>query len=152
MTWSETLKTGFFASQPILYHLGRKHYTGFIQGSLSKIHGLFKDFQDYFTVFKDKKFRKNTDRSVKILLQKCWTEIMEKLVLENEYEIVVPLFGAANAAPNKGTAILYWYRILTTALSSTENRRIQGLFKAFEWFPSTFQGRFNFQGLFKKAL
>ena len=26
---------------------------------------------------------------------------MEKLVLENEYEIVVPLFGAAFAAPNK---------------------------------------------------
>ena len=34
---------------------------------------------------------------------------MEKLVQENEYEIVVPIFGAANAfaAPNKGTAILY---------------------------------------------
>ena len=33
---------------------------------------------------------------------------MEKLVLENEYEFVVPLFGAAFAAPNKGIAILYW--------------------------------------------
>ena len=32
-----------------------------------------------------------------------------------------------------------------------ENNRIQGLFKAFE-ISSTFQGRFNFQGLFKKAL
>ena len=32
---------------------------------------------------------------------------MEKLVLENEYEIVVPLFGEAFAAPNKGTTILY---------------------------------------------
>ena len=31
---------------------------------------------------------------------------MEKLVLENEYEIVVPLFGAAFAAPNKDTPIL----------------------------------------------
>ena len=31
----------------------------------------------------------------------------EKLVLGNEYEIVVPLFGAAFAAPNKGMAILY---------------------------------------------
>ena len=31
---------------------------------------------------------------------------MEILVLENEYEIVVPLFGAAFAAPNKGTPIL----------------------------------------------
>ena len=25
----------------------------------------------------------------------------------NPYKIVVPLFGAANAAPNKGTTILY---------------------------------------------
>ena len=25
----------------------------------------------------------------------------------NQYKIVVPLFGVANAAPNKGTAILY---------------------------------------------
>ena len=32
---------------------------------------------------------------------------MEKLVLENEYEIVLPLFGAAIAAPNKGTTILH---------------------------------------------
>ena len=28
-----------------------------------------------------------------------------KLSLENEYKIVVPLFGAAFAAPNKGTII-----------------------------------------------
>ena len=27
----------------------------------------------------------------------------------NQYKIVVPLFGAANAAPNKGTAILYLF-------------------------------------------
>ena len=37
---------------------------------------------------------KNPDLSVKILFQKCYTEIMEKLVLENQYKIVVPLFGA----------------------------------------------------------
>ena len=50
---------------------------------------------------------KNLDLCVKILLQKCKTEIMEKLVLENEYKIVVPLFGAAFTVPNKGTTILY---------------------------------------------
>ena len=77
---------------------------------------------------------------------------MEKLVLENEYGIVVPLFGAAFAAPNKGTTILYWFRSLSTVSSSTENRRIQDLFKALEYFSSTFQGGFNFQGHFKKAL
>ena len=38
---------------------------------------------------------KNTDLSVKILLQKCQTEIMEKLALENKYKIIVPLFGVA---------------------------------------------------------
>ena len=32
---------------------------------------------------------------------------MEKLVLENKYKIVVPLFGAAFAAPNKGTTVLF---------------------------------------------
>ena len=32
---------------------------------------------------------------------------MEKLVLENKYKIVVPLFGAIRyVAPNKGTKIL----------------------------------------------
>ena len=31
---------------------------------------------------------------------------MEKLVLENVYKIVVPLFGAAYAAPIKGTQFL----------------------------------------------
>ena len=34
---------------------------------------------------------KNPDLSVNILLQKCLTEIMETLVLENEYKIVVPI-------------------------------------------------------------
>ena len=33
----------------------------------------------------------------------CITNI---LVLENKYKIVVPLLGAAYAAPNKGTIIL----------------------------------------------
>ena len=40
---------------------------------------------------------------------------------------------------------------LSTVLSHTEKNRTQVLFKSFEWFSSTFQGRFNFQGLFKKG-
>ena len=67
-------------------------------------------------------------------------------------KIVVLLFGAAFAATNKGTTILHWFSSLSTVLSPTENSRIQGLFKAFGWFSSTLQGRFNFQGLFKRAL
>ena len=50
---------------------------GFIQASISKIQGLFKAFEAFPTVFKDLKLMKNTDLSVKILLQKCQTEIME---------------------------------------------------------------------------
>ena len=41
--------------------------------------------------------------------------------------------------------------LLSIVLSPPENR-IKGLFKVFEWYSSTFQERFNFQGLFKKAL
>ena len=41
-------------------------------------------------------------------------QIMEKLVLENEYKIVVPLYGAA------------------FVLSSAVNNRIKGHFKTFE--------------------
>ena len=33
--------------------------------------------------------------------------LIETLVLENYYKIVVPLFGAAYAAPNIATTILY---------------------------------------------
>ena len=33
--------------------------------------------------------------------------ILKIFVLENKYKIVVPLFGAAYAASNKGTTILY---------------------------------------------
>ena len=62
---------------------------------------------------------------------------------------MVPLFGAAYAAPNKGTTMLYWFRSPKTLLNTPVNSKIQGLFKAFECFSSTFQGKFNFQGLFK---
>ena len=79
---------------------------------------------------------------------------MEELVLGNEYEIVVPLFGAAFAAPNKGTTILYWFRFLLTVLSSTENRRIQGLFKKFHDdlsdFPVLFKADLTFKDFSRK--
>ena len=69
----------------------------------------------------------------------------------------MPIFGAAFAAPNKGTAILYWFRFrlywfrfLSTVLSPTENRRIQGLFKEFEWFSSTFKADLVFKDFSRK--
>ena len=39
-----------------------------------------------------------------------------------------------------------------TLLNPAVNGKIQGLFKAFECFSSTFKGKFNFQGLFKTVL
>ena len=55
----------------VQYVLIRSDTSGFIQASLIKIQGLFKDFKDYPTFFKDNKFMKNPEFSVKILLQKC---------------------------------------------------------------------------------
>ena len=39
-----------------------------------------------------------------------------------------------------------------TELKPLANGKIQGIFKAFECFSSTFQGKFYFQGLFKTVL
>ena len=50
---------------------------------------------------------KSTHLHFKILFLKCLTALLKIQILENEYNIVVPLFGAANAAPNKGTTIFY---------------------------------------------
>ena len=44
---------------------------------------------------------------------------MRKLSLENCYKIVVPLFGAAFAAPNKCTIILYGFLISTGPLADS---------------------------------
>ena len=50
---------------------------------------------------------KNTDLHVKILFLKCLGPLLKILVLENQFKIMMPLIGAAYAAPNKGTTILY---------------------------------------------
>ena len=64
----------------------------------------------------------------------------------------MPIFGAAYLHQIKAQQFYTDLGLLSTVLSPTENSRIQGIFKAFELFSSTFQGRFNFQGLSKKAL
>ena len=64
----------------------------------------------------------------------------------------MPLFGAAYAAPNKGTTILYRFRSQKTLLNPLVNGKIQGLFKAFECVSSTFKGKLNFQGLSNTVL
>ena len=40
---------------------------------------------------------------------------------------MVPLFGAAFGAPNKGTTILNWFRSLKTVLNLPVNGKIQGI-------------------------
>ena len=65
---------------------------------------------------------KNPDLSVKILLQKCYTEIMEKLVLENSIKIVCAFIWCS----------IYQIKARQFFLLPTENSRIQGLFKAFQ--------------------
>ena len=75
---------------------------------------------------------------------------MEKQVLENEYEIVVPLFGAAFAAPNKGTTILYWFRSLSTVFSSTENKKIKDFSRLFSGFSVLFKADLIFKDFSRK--
>ena len=75
---------------------------------------------------------------------------MEKLVLENEYKIVVPLFGAAFAAPNKGTPILYSFRSLSTVLSSTENRKFKDFSRHLSDFPVLFKADLIFKDFSRK--
>ena len=50
----------------------------------------------------------------------------------------MPLFGAAYAAPNKGPQVYTDYG-LQRMLNPPANDKIQGLFKAFECFLSTFK-------------
>ena len=75
---------------------------------------------------------------------------METLVLENKYKIYVPLFGAAYAAPNLGTTILYWFKSLSTVLSPTENSRIQGLSRLLSDFPVLFKADLIFKDFSRK--
>ena len=58
---------------------------------------------------------------------------------------MVPLFGAAYAAPNKGTTILYCFRSPKALLNPPVNGKIQGLFKAFECFQVLFMANLIFK-------
>ena len=65
----------------------------------------------------------------------------------------MPLFGLVQHLLHQiGTTVLFWFWSLSKVLIPTENRRIQGLFKVFTGFSSTFQDIFNFEGLFKTVL
>ena len=66
---------------------------------------------------------------------------------------MVPLFGAAYAAPNKGIIILYWFRPPKTVWILLQMVKFKDFSRPpLSDFSITFQGRFNFQRLFKKSL
>ena len=52
---------------------------------------------------------------------------------------MVPFFGAAYAAPNKGTTVLYLFRSPKTVLTPPVNGKIQGLIKALRVFQVFFK-------------
>ena len=65
----------------------------------------------------------------------------------------MPFFGAAYAAPKKAPQF-YTIKLRSpkTVLNPPVNGKIQGFFKAYQCFSSTFQCKFNFQGLLKTVL
>ena len=75
---------------------------------------------------------------------------MEKLVLKNKYKIVVPIFGAAYAKPNKGTAILYWFRSLSRVLSPTEIVEFKDFSRLLSDFPVLFKAYLIFKDFSRK--
>ena len=65
---------------------------------------------------------------------------------------MVPLFGAAYAAQKKAPHFYTYLGLQNTELNPLANGKIEGLYKAFECFSTTFQGKFYFQGLFRTVL
>ena len=64
---------------------------------------------------------------------------------------MVPLFGAAYAAANKGTTILYQFKSPTTVLNPPENGKIQGLFNAYECFQVLFKTNVIFKDFSRQS-
>ena len=62
----------------------------------------------------------------------------------------MPLFGAASAAPNKGTTISYRFRSLSTVLSPAENRRNQDFSRPLSYFPVLFKAYLIFNDFIRK--
>ena len=61
---------------------------------------------------------------------------------------MMPLFGAAYAAPNKGTTILYGFRSSKTLLNPPVNGKTQGLFKALSVFQVLFKANLIFKDFY----
>ena len=81
---------------------------GFIQASLSKNSRPFQGHLKTILQFsRIKVYEKILILVLKFYFRNAKLRYGRNLLKENKYKNVVPLFGAAYAAPNKGTTILY---------------------------------------------
>ena len=63
----------------------------------------------------------------------------------------MPLFGAAYAAPNKGTIILHWFRSRKSALNPPVKGKIQGLFRPLSGFQVIFKANLIFKDFSRQS-
>ena len=77
---------------------------GFIQASLSKIQGLLKTILQFSRI---KVYEKILILVLKFYFRNATLRYRRNWFKDNKYKNVVPLFGTAYAASNKGTTILY---------------------------------------------
>ena len=74
------------------------------------------------------------------------------LVLENQCKLWCFYLVQHRLHQIKATQFYTDLGLQKTVLNPLANGKIQGLFKAYECFSSTFQGKFYFQGIFKRVL
>ena len=77
---------------------------------------------------------------------------MEKLVLEPDFEITVPLFGAAFGAPNKGTTIYTGFDLYQQFKVLQKIEEFKEFSRLLCDFPVLFKADLIFKDFFKKAL
>ena len=75
---------------------------------------------------------------------------MKKLVLENKYKIVVPLFGAAFAAPNKGITILSDLDLYHQCLFLQKIEEFMDFSRPLYNFPELFKAYFIYKDFSRK--
>ena len=76
---------------------------------------------------------------------------MEKLVLQNEYKIVVPLFGAAFAAPNKGTTIYTDLDLYQQCEVLQKIEKFKDFTRPLSDFPVLFKAELTFKDISRKS-
>ena len=65
---------------------------------------------------------------------------------------MVPLFGAAYAAPNKGTTILYWFMSTKTVLNLPVNGKIWDFSRSLSVFQVLFKANLIFKDFSRQSV